>query len=228
MPMSISRPGQLPELWALFAFTPPCSKLPPFLSVVAFHSSPVCGHFSASPPYGTLQSRGEADLATLLLKVQLPVRLRSVSVRPECTLGMPAEGELHVGQLGSHREHSSELLHQLLKKLRVFISHCWKLPLGGSLCVTPGLPCVWLSGPPRSEIALRKASGRPALGAFGADGTWVLRVHSEAPVLPLCPWEQGSCALYLRVPDACHTPGSPRFAKLTDPAGVLSPTAGWY
>ena len=50
---------------------------------------------------------------------------------------------------------------------------------GGSFCVTSGLPCVWLSRPPRSEIALGKASGRIALRSLwclwnvSAEGTWV-------------------------------------------------------
>ena len=148
VPVSISRPWQLPELWALFAFTPPWSKLPPFLCLSCcpplFTSLLPLLRLSSVRHIAVQGSSFKADLATLLQKVhrQLPVSLRSVSVHPESTLGVPAEGELHVGQLGSHREHFSELLRQLLKKLRVFISHCWKLPLGGSLCVTPGLPCV--------------------------------------------------------------------------------------
>lgn len=50
---------------------------------------------------------------------------------------------------------------------------------GGSFCVTSGLPCVWLSRPPRSEIALGKASGGIALRGLwclwnvSAEGTWV-------------------------------------------------------
>lgn len=50
---------------------------------------------------------------------------------------------------------------------------------GGSFCVTSGLPCVWLSRPPRSEIALGKASGGIALRSLwclwnvSAEGTRV-------------------------------------------------------
>lgn len=109
-------------------------------------------------PHGSPREFFGGDLAALLLKArqQLPVARSWVSFPgSRAHPGNPCckslvEGELYGGQLGSYREHSSELFHQLLKELRVFISHCREPPLRGfvlrhfwpALCVAQQAPEV--------------------------------------------------------------------------------------